>query len=98
MEVVAIEAPPEADELRLYGAILDAIGAPVPAGGAMEGRASRPRPAATSAARRLLIIDETNNLVIGSGAAQRRTLAALRRLSNMPVALDGLFLPARWRR
>jgi len=31
---------------------------------------------------RLLIIDETNNLVIGSGAAQRKTLAALRGISN----------------
>lgn len=31
---------------------------------------------------RLLIIDETNNLVIGTGSAQRKTLAALRRLSN----------------
>jgi len=81
MEVVAIEAPPEADERRLYGAILDAIGAPVPARRAMEaeravhGQLQRLR-------TRLLVIDETNNLMIGTGAAQRKTLAALRRLSN----------------
>ena len=31
---------------------------------------------------RLLVIDETNNLVIGSAGAQRRTLAALRRVAN----------------
>lgn len=36
MEVVAIEAPPEADELRLYGIILDAVGAPTPTRRAME--------------------------------------------------------------
>jgi len=82
MEVVAIEAPPEADELRLYGAILDAVGAPIPGRRAMEaeravhGQLQRLR-------TRLLVIDETNNLMIGTGAAQRKTLAALRRLSNM---------------
>ena len=81
MEVVAIEAPPEADELRLYGAILDAVGAPIPARRTMEveravhGQLQRLR-------TRLLVIDETNNLTIGTGAAQRKTLAALRRLSN----------------
>lgn len=81
MEVVAIEAPPEADELRLYNTILDAIGAPTPARRAMEaeravhGQLQRLR-------TRLLVIDETNNLMIGTGAAQRKTLAALRRLSN----------------
>lgn len=32
-EVVAVESPPVADEARLYGAILDAIGAPVPRDG-----------------------------------------------------------------
>jgi hypothetical protein len=31
---------------------------------------------------RPLVIEETNNLTIGTGAAQRKTLAALRRLSN----------------
>jgi Bacterial TniB protein. len=80
-EVVAIEAPPEADEARLYASILQAIGAPVGGGRLIDlerivhlqlGRLDA----------RLLIIDETNNLVIGSGAAQRKTLAALRRLSN----------------
>ncbi|WP_293385496.1 TniB family NTP-binding protein, partial [Phenylobacterium sp. SCN 70-31] len=78
MEVVAIEAPPEADELRLYGIILDAVGAPTPTRRAMEaeravhGQLERLR-------TRLLVIDETNNLMIGTGAAQRKTLAALRR-------------------
>ena len=81
MEVVAMEAPPEADEQRLYGAILEAIGAPLPGGRVLEteravhGQLKRLQ-------TRLLVIDETNNLVIGSAAAQRKTLAALRRLSN----------------
>lgn len=82
MEVVEIEAPPEADELRLYGAILDAIGAPTPARRAME--AERAVHGQLHRLRTwLLVIDETNNLMIGTGAAQRKTLAALRRLSNM---------------
>ncbi|CAN7659832.1 TniB family NTP-binding protein [Phenylobacterium sp. LjRoot225] len=81
MEVVAMEAPPEADEMRFYAAVLEAIGAPTPAGRvidmerAVHGQLGRLQ-------TRLLVIDETNNLVIGSAAAQRKTLAALRRLSN----------------
>ena len=80
-EVVAVEAPPVADEARLYGAILDAIGAPVPRGGIVDlecatyGQLARLK-------TRLVVLDETNNLVIGSAGAQRRTLAALRRMSN----------------
>jgi Cdc6-like AAA superfamily ATPase len=81
MEVVAMEAPPEADEQRLYGAILEAIGAPIPGGRVLETeRAVHCQ--LTRLQTRLLVIDETNNLVIGSAAAQRKTLAALRRLSN----------------
>jgi hypothetical protein len=82
MEVVAIEAPPEADEVRLYSAVLEAIGAPSPSGRALEteravhGQLRRLE-------TRLLVIDETNNLTIGTGGAQRKTLAALRRLSNV---------------
>lgn len=82
VEIVAIEAPPEADETRLYGAILQAIGAPIPMGRALQieravhGQLERLE-------TRLLVIDETNKLTIGTGAAQRKTLAALRRLSNM---------------
>ncbi len=80
-EVVAIEAPPEADEARLYAAILQAIGAPAGGGRLID----LERIVHLQLGRlgvRLLIIDETNNLVIGSGSAQRKTLAALRRLSN----------------
>lgn len=80
-EVVAIEAPPEADEARLYASILQAIGAPVGGGRLID----LERIVHLQLGRlgvRMLIIDETNNLVIGSGAAQRKTLAALRRLSN----------------
>jgi hypothetical protein len=82
MEVVAIEAPPEADEVRLYSAVLEAVGAPTPTGRALEteravhGQLRRLE-------TRLLVIDETNNLTIGTGGAQRKTLAALRRLSNI---------------
>jgi hypothetical protein len=81
MEVVAMEAPPEADEMRFYAAILEAIGAPIPAGRvidmepAVHGQLERLQ-------TRLLVIDETNNLIIGAASAQRRTVAALRRLSN----------------
>jgi Cdc6-like AAA superfamily ATPase len=81
MDVVAMEAPPEADELRFYGAILEAIGAPIPGGRVLEteravhGQLKRLQ-------TRLLVIDETNNLVNGTATAQRKTLAALRRLSN----------------
>jgi hypothetical protein len=75
MEVVAMEAPPEADELRLYGAILEAIGAPIPAGRVLE--AERAVHAQLQRLQtRLLIIDETNNLMIGSAAVQRKTLGA----------------------
>jgi len=81
MEVVAMEAAAEADEQRLYGAILEAIGAPIPGGRVLETeRAVHCQ--LTRLQTRLLVIDETNNLVIGSAAAQRKTLAALRRLSN----------------
>ncbi len=88
-EVVALEAPPEADERRLYAAILRAIGAPIPRGQVVE------LESATYAQlerldTRLLIIDETNNLTIGSATAQRRTLAALRRLANQ-LALSFAF-------
>jgi hypothetical protein len=81
MEVVAMEAPPEADEQRFYAAVLEAVGAPIPAGRvidmerAVHGQLQRLQ-------TRLLVIDETNNLVIGAASAQRKTLAALRRLSN----------------
>jgi hypothetical protein len=80
-EVVAMEAPPEADEARLYSAILQAIGAPG-GGGRLIDLERSVHLQLKRLGTRLLIIDETNNLVIGSGAAQRRTLAALRRLSN----------------
>jgi hypothetical protein len=80
-EVVAIEAPPEADEARLYAAILQAIGAPV-GGSRLVDLERIVHLQLERLGARLLIIDETNNLVIGSGAAQRKTLAALRRLSN----------------
>lgn len=80
-EVVAIEAPPEADEARLYAAILQAIGAPA-SGGRLIDLERIVHLQLGRLGARLLIIDETNNLVIGTGAAQRKTLAALRRLSN----------------
>jgi hypothetical protein len=89
-DVIAFEAPPEADERRLYAAILRAIGAPIPRGQVVE------LESATYAQlerldTRLLVIDETNNLTIGSATAQRRTLAALRRLANQ-LALSFAFL------
>ncbi len=88
-EVVAVEAPPVADEARLYGAILDAIGAPVPRGGIVDlERATYAQLRRLDT--RLLVIDETNNLVIGSAGAQRRTLAALRRMANQ-LALSFAF-------
>lgn len=79
-EVVAMEAPPEADEGRLYAAILQAIGAPDT--GRLIDLQRTVYLQLDRLGARLLIIDETNNLMIGSGAAQRKTLAALRRLSN----------------
>lgn len=79
-EVVAMEAPPEADEARLYSAILQAIGAPE--GGRLIDMERIVHLQLRRLGARLLIIDETNNLVIGTGSAQRKTLAALRRLSN----------------
>jgi len=79
-EVVAMEAPPEADEARLYSAILQAIGAPE--GGRLIDMERIVHLQLRRLGTRLLIIDETNNLVIGTGSAQRKTLAALRRLSN----------------
>jgi hypothetical protein len=83
------KAEPKADERRLYAAILRAIGAPIPRGQVVE------LESATYAQlerldTRLLIIDETNNLTIGSATAQRRTLAALRRLANQ-LALSFAF-------
>lgn len=80
-EVVAIEAPLEADEARLYAAILQAIGAPG-GGGRLIDLERIVHLQLGRLGARLLIIDETNNLVIGTGSAQRKTLAALRRLSN----------------
>jgi DNA polymerase III delta prime subunit len=80
-EVVAIEAPPEADEARLYSAILQAIGAPE-GGGRLIDLERIVHLQLKRLGARLLVIDETNNLVIGTGSAQRKTLAALRRLSN----------------
>ena len=79
-EVIAMEAPPEADEARLYSAILQAIGAPE--GGRLIDMERIVHLQLRRLGTRLLIIDETNNLVIGTGSAQRKTLAALRRLSN----------------
>ena len=79
-EVIAMEAPPEADEARLYSAILQAIGAPE--GGRLIDMERIVHLQLRRLGARLLIIDETNNLVIGTGSAQRKTLAALRRLSN----------------
>lgn len=78
---VSIEAPPEADEVRLYTAILDAVGAPVVRGRAVDIE----RVVYAQLQRlgtRLLVIDEANNFVIGSAGAQRRMLAALRRMAN----------------
>lgn len=79
--VVSIEAPPEADEVRLYTAILDAVGAPV-----LRGRAVDVERVVYAQLQRLgtrlLVIDEANNFVIGSAGAQRRMLAALRRMAN----------------
>lgn len=89
-EVVAVEAPPEADEARFYAAVLDAVEAPIPRGKvgelerAVHGHFRR-------LGTRLLVIDETNNLVIGGATAQRRVLAALRRLANQ-VPLSIAFL------
>lgn len=80
-EVVAMEAPPEADEGRFYSAVLQAIGAPG-GGGRVVDLERIVHQQLKRLGVRLLIIDETNNLVIGTGAAQRKTLAALRRLSN----------------
>ena len=79
--VIAMEAPPEADERRLYSAILDAMGAPAP-GGRTEILERAVYAQMRRLGTRLLLIDETNNLVIGSANAQRRTLAAVRRLAN----------------
>ncbi len=79
-EVVAMEAPPEADEARLYSAILQAIGAPE--GGRLIDMERIVHLQLRRLGARLLVIDETNNLMIGTGSAQRKTLAALRRLSN----------------
>ncbi len=80
-EVVAMEAPPEADEGRFYSAVLQAIGAPEGGGRVVDLERIVHRQLKRLGTR-LLVIDETNNLVIGTGAAQRKTLAALRRLSN----------------
>lgn len=80
-ETVAMEAPPEADEGRFYSAVLQAIGAPE-GGGRVVDLERIVHQQLKRLGTRLLIIDETNNLVIGTGAAQRKTLAALRRLSN----------------
>jgi hypothetical protein len=80
-EVVAMEAPPEADEGRFYSAILQAIGAPE-GGGRVVDLERIVHQQLKRLSTRLLVIDETNNLVIGTGAAQRKTLAAVRRLSN----------------
>jgi hypothetical protein len=76
-----MEAPPEADEGRFYSAILQAIGAPE-GGGRLVDLERIVHQQLKRLGTRLLVIDETNNLVIGTGAAQRKTLAALRRLSN----------------
>ena len=64
-EVVAIEAPPEADEARLYAAILQAIGAPA-GGGRLIDLERIVHLQLGRLGARLLIIDETNNLVIGT--------------------------------
>lgn len=89
-EVVAVEAPPEADGARFHAVVLDAIEAPMPGGRAVDlerGVHGQPRRLGT----RLLVVDETNNLVIGGATAQRKTLAALRRLANQ-VPLSIAFL------
>lgn len=80
-EVLGLEAPPEADEGRLYAAILSAAGAPFSRGRVID-LEHIVHEQLKRLGTRLLVIDETNNLVIGSGAAQRKTLAALRRLCN----------------
>jgi len=80
-EVLGLEAPPEADEGRLYAAILSAAGAPFARGRVID-LEHIVYEQLKRLGTRLLVIDETNNLVIGSGAAQRKTLAALRRLCN----------------
>ena len=74
-EVLGLEAPPEADEGRLYAAILSAAGAPFTRGRVID-LEHVVHEQLKRLGTRLLVIDETNNLVIGSGAAKSKTLSA----------------------
>lgn len=81
MEVLGLEAPPEADEGRLYASILTAAGSPFGRGRMIDLEYSV-HEQLRRLGTRLLVIDECNNLIIGGAKAQRKTMAALRRLCN----------------
>jgi type II secretory pathway predicted ATPase ExeA len=80
--VLKVQMPPGPDEHRFFGAILDALGLP----SAPNDRTARRQDAAVRLMRatavRLLVIDEVQNLLSGTGTQQRRFLNLLRWLGN----------------
>lgn len=80
--VVKMQMPPGPDEHRFFGAILDAMGFPSAPNERTCTRQDTAMRLMRATAVRLLVIDETHNLLSGSGVQQRRLLNLLRWIGN----------------
>lgn len=80
--VLLIQAPPEPDEKRLYGAILKQLGAPVPSSEKAETRQARVVHLLRKTGTKILMIDEIHHILAGTMNKQRLFLNILRHLAN----------------
>jgi len=80
--VLLIQAPPEPDEKRLYGAILKQLGAPIPSSEKAETRQARVVHLLDKTKTKILMIDEIHHILAGTMNKQRLFLNILRHLAN----------------
>lgn len=80
--VLKVQMPPGPDEHRFFGAILDALGVPNASNDRTAHRQDASVRLMRATAVRLLVIDEVQNLLSGTGTQQRRFLNLLRWLGN----------------
>jgi Cdc6-like AAA superfamily ATPase len=80
--VVKVQMPAGPDELRFFGAVLDAIGFPYRPSERLCNRQDTAMRMLRQTRVRMLVIDEVHNLLSGSRLQQRRLLNVLRWLGN----------------
>ena len=90
--VVVALTPPEPIERELYGEILMALGAPVLAGGSTARGKDLCRSLLRTVEARMLVLDQVNDMLVGTFRQQRVFLNAIRFLANdlrVPVVCAG---------